>query len=271
MRIKWWMPVVALTAGLIVVLAIGAQVNPDVAARLKRVFRNFHGHGGSTLRMDDGVHELYVAWNDAGVQDAAVDGNTVPVEQVTLEHGIVRIRGVVDEKGWPLYEAWAWTDEGNLRLIPGDARIRLGLRLAAQPDADGAWPLLAEPIPQQGRVRAGKKSPAELGGVQPGDALRVVDGAPATREALEAALLARHGDEALPVVVRRAGADLELVLHPLALNGDNFWTYDEDNEHARETERRLVQKGVLPARPERVADQLGSDQEAAAQGTDKSR
>jgi hypothetical protein len=268
MRIKWWMPIVALGGGLIVVLAIGAQVNPDVAARLKRTFRNFHGHGGSTLRMDDGVHELYVAWNEAGVQDAAVDGKTVPPEQVTNEHGIVRIRGVVDEQGWPLYEAHAWTDEGNLRLIPGDARIRLGLRLAAAPDADGALPMLAESIPSEGRVRGGAKSPAQLGGVQPGDALLAVDGVrPATREALEAALRARRDDEPLPLLVRRGGAEVELVLHPLALNGDNFWTYDEDNEGARRRERKLIEQGVLPAAPEAGAP----DQRTADQGTDTSR
>lgn len=268
MKLKWWMPIVALAALVIVVLAIGAQVNPEVGARLKRVFRNFHGGDGSTLRMDDGVHELYVAWNSTGVQDAAVDGKTVPPEQVTIEHGIVRIRGVVDEQGWPLYEAHAWTDEGNLRLIPGDARIRLGLRLAAQPDADGAWPVLVEAIPTEGRVRAGEKSPGQLDGVLPGDALVAVDGTrPFTREALEAALRARRGDEALPVIVRRGGAEVELVLHPLALNGENFWTYSERNDEARETERRLAAQGVLPAPPNGAPP----DQGTADQGTGTSR
>jgi len=42
------------------------------------------------------------------------------------------------------------------------------------------------------------------------------------------------------------------VLHPLALNGDNFWTYDADNEDARKVEARLAA-------------------EAAAQGTEISR
>src|SRR5262249_50957120 len=132
-----------------------------------------------------------------------------------------------------LYEEVAFSQEAQLRTLPGDAGQRLGLRFAAQPDADGLWRVRAGTLSHP-RSRGEPESPAQAAGVQTGDVLLEVDGVrPATRAALEAALQAREDGAALPVVVRRAGAEIPLVLHPLALTGDNFWVYGPPDRAGR--------------------------------------
>ena len=175
MRMKWWLPLVALPVGLLALLAVGSAVNPEVGTRLKRSLHDFMPDNGSTLKMDDGVHVLYVAWNDGGVQDAAVDDKTVPVEQVSVEDGVVRLRGVTDAEGWPLYEQVSYSEDAQRRTLPGDALERLGLRFAAAPDAAGGWAVRADGRAHS-REHEAPQSPAQIAGVQTGDVLVEVDG-----------------------------------------------------------------------------------------------
>jgi len=241
MKMKWWMPLVAIPLGLMAVLGIASMAGTDVGARLHDAVGRFHDRvHRSSLQSDDGQHEIFVAWNDAGVQEAEVDGRPVPLDAVTLEDGLVRIRGVLDDEGWPLYEEFAFSTEAQLRTLPGDANERLGLRFAAAPDADGAWPVRPD---GRSRIteRGDTRTPAQRAGVQAGDALLEVDGTrPATREALRAALEARLGDEDLPLVVRRAGAEVALTLHPLPLTPANFWFYSLEDGTTRAPEPRTA-------------------------------
>src|SRR5689334_1102638 len=184
---KWWTPLVALPLGLVALLAVGVAVDPGAATRVRHVLREAFPHDGSTLQMDDGVHKLYVAWNADGVQEATIDDVPLPPASVSVADDVIRIRGAKDAEGWPLYELVPVTSAARLATLPGDAVERLGLRLAAEPDADGAWPVHADSRPM-GANRPALPGPAQAAGVRTGDALLAVDGqSPATREALSAA------------------------------------------------------------------------------------
>jgi membrane-associated protease RseP (regulator of RpoE activity) len=224
MKMRWWMPLVAVPVGLVVVLSLASMAGADVGAGLQRLTKRLHTRfHGSSLRMDDGEHSLYVTWVSREVQEARVDDKPIPTDWVTLDDGVVFVHGALDAEGFPLFEEVAFAPDAQLRLLPADSLQRLGLRLAAEPEADGSLRLRPEQVHRRGYAEL-VDGPALQAGVQPGDVLLAVAGTrPGTRETLREALRARPADEPLPLLVRRAGVEQELVLRPLALTADNFW------------------------------------------------
>ncbi|MBI1853012.1 MAG: PDZ domain-containing protein [Planctomycetes bacterium] len=221
-RSSVWIPVVAVIV-LGIVLTLSLSSSRGLKGGVQHLGEFFDRGGRWEWRMTDARGELRYVRRADGSSRVQWNGDTIPLDSVTVEDDLITLTDVRDDEGHLLYDRVPLTEEASRRLRAIDPERRLGVRFAAtvrEPGHETSIRLL----------NVGGGEPAANAGLHAGDVITAIEGQPeATEASLRRALGPRIPGGALQVTVRRGTKTLtvELAL-PSLLPLDDWRKLAED-------------------------------------------